>query len=158
MRLIIPLLLCSLFFSTSNISAQIGSVPSMSKDPVSWNFKAEQQTDKTWIIMATASIENGFHIWALEPGGDGFLIATNFSIGDEIEWIDEEWKALENPVTIELEYVEGAAVNWHEKEVTFVRKFTTKEERIHGEVEYQTCNETMCLPPTSINFSLLLKQ
>ncbi len=95
-------------------------------------------------------MDKGFHIWALDPGGDGSLIATSF-VSESIakgKWTGD-WKEQTQPVEQTLTFIEGA-VRWHQKEVTFYRDFKAPAgTRIKGGVEFQTCNEQMCYPPAT---------
>lgn len=126
--------------------------------PVKWKFDLEKKTDNNYTITATANLAGGFHIWALDPGGDGSLIPTEFEFEDEdmIQW-KGNWKESPEPIVKELEYIEGA-IRWHEKKVVFSRTFVSKNPMpINGSVNFQVCNAQSCFPPEDVDFKLQVK-
>ena len=126
--------------------------------PVKWKFNIEKVKGDTYIIKATANLSAGFHIWALDPGGDGSLIPTAFEFEDDdlIQW-KEEWKESPKPDMQELEYVDGA-IFWHENKVVFTRAFISENPMpINGFVSFQVCNAQSCFPPEDIEFKLQVK-
>jgi DsbC/DsbD-like thiol-disulfide interchange protein len=134
----------------------VGQLTSQQPNPVSVNVSLDQTADGNYNLLINAKIKKGFHIWALDPGGDGSLIATHVTINSPapIVWKEDEWKESKEPVVRTLDFIEGA-IRWHEEEVLFSRKiFLSKGDVLSGTVTYQTCNEEMCLPPVSEDFSL----
>ena len=63
--------LCA-FFIPGVVNAQ------MTADPVSWTATVKRQA-KSYEIRISATLKPGWHIYAMEPGGDGTLIPTSFS-------------------------------------------------------------------------------
>ncbi len=135
------------------------SLPSASIKPVLWHFKLKPTSEKgVFVFTAKANMDtvSGFHIWALDPGGDGSLIATefNFEEDEEIVWLDENWSFTPKPKTISLDFIEGD-INWHEKVVTFSKKVKIPEGNIlRGTVTFQTCTEDLCHPPQDEVFEI----
>lgn len=134
------------------------ALKSDNKSPVSWHFEIKKTSNGDYRLEAMAIMAQGFHVWAQDPGGDGSLIPTSFT-AEQIpngKWIGD-WKEVESPKTQTLEFVEGA-VRWHEKSVTFYREFKApKGSKIKGSVQFQTCNDQICLPPAIQNFSVLVE-
>jgi len=103
-------------------------------------------------------MDKGYHIWAMDAGGDGSLIPTSISVEepDEFSW-EGDWKELRKPQEQTYEFIDGK-VFFFEDSATFTRDFKAKKGiTLTGEAEYQTCNEQMCYPPASEDFSIELK-
>lgn len=126
------------------------------ENPVKWDFKLIPQEGANYKIQATAQIQDGFHIFALDAGGDGTLISTEFEISDVQD--TTEWTSVPKPKTIQLDFIDGD-IYWHEKKVTF-NKIVELEDvsEISGEVYFQVCNEEKCLPPATEKFTLKIRK
>lgn len=126
-------------------------VKPVAQSPVHWSFIVQKKKNGEYRFEAHAIMDKGFHIWALDAGGDGSLIPTSFvseSISKGGTWTSD-WKELAPPTVQTLSFIEGA-VRWHQKEITFYRDFKAPAgTRIKGGVEFQTCNEEMCYPPAT---------
>lgn len=146
MKLILGLLIATLG-TPFLVKAQINPV---AQAPVHWSFLVQKKSNGEYRFEAHAIMDKGFHIWALDAGGDGSLIPTSFvseSIGKG-SWTGD-WKEQTPAEVHKLSFIDGA-VRWHQKEVTFYRDFKAPAgTRVKGGVEYQTCNEQMCYPPAT---------
>lgn len=124
---------------------------------VSWIFTITHTSGDNYELKAKAKIKPGYHLWALNPGGDGTLIPTSFTVEKEtIKWLSD-WKESKKPEERTYEFMEGA-VRYFTTTVTFSREFSTKEKPyLEGTVDFQTCNENMCFPPENIDFTVDVK-
>lgn len=124
--------------------------------PVHWQFSVKKMDNGSYRFEAKATMDEGFHIWAQDPGGDGTLIPTSFTAeGLQGGWIGD-WKESAQPKSEKLDFIDGA-IRWHEKSITFYRDFKGKRgDKVKGAVQYQTCNDMMCLPPAIENFVVLV--
>ncbi|KAA5534749.1 hypothetical protein F0919_09050 [Taibaiella lutea] len=159
LKYIIVVLLVSLCVNNSN--AQFGSAPplkSTPQNPVSWQFSIKKMDNGAYRLEAKATLANGFHIWAQDPGGDGSLIPTSFT-SEQMQsgkWIND-WKEMESPKSEKVSVFGDAVVRWFEKTVTFYRDFNAKKgDKIKGAVQYQSCNDQMCFPPAIQNFMVVV--
>jgi len=126
--------------------------------PVKWKFTVEKTKGDIFVLKAEAELSSGFHIWALDAGGDGSLIPTTFEFDDEdeIRW-KSDWKESPEPKVQILEYVDGA-VRWHESKVVFSRSFISDNPMpLNGSVNFQVCNAQSCFPPEDAGFKLQVK-
>ena len=63
---------------------------------VKWSFSNKKGNNPNeYIITATAKIQEGFHVFAPNPGGDGMLIPTEITISNK-----EDLKKLLNPINL----------------------------------------------------------
>lgn len=125
---------------------------------VGWKVEAKPvNADKTeYVITAKAIMQNGYHIWAMDAGGDGSLIPTSITLSDNISWKDE-WTADQKVHAETLEFIEGTVYSYS-KTVTFTRHFILPKgiHKLNGMITFQTCNESMCLPPEDVPFEIAL--
>jgi len=127
--------------------------------PVDWQFSIRKMDNGDYRLEARATLSDGFHIWAQDPGGDGSLIPTSFT-AESIQngkWIGD-WKETEQPKVQKIEIFGDAAIRWHDRSVTFYRDFKARKgDKIKGSVQYQSCNDRMCLPPAIRNFTVVVE-
>ncbi|HRP90583.1 MAG TPA: protein-disulfide reductase DsbD family protein [Edaphocola sp.] len=122
---------------------------------VTWNVTLKALGNNTYQVNAEAILKEGFHIWAMDAGGDGSLINTEITFDDAaIEWVDKTWESSRKPITVTYDFIDGA-VHYFEKKVVLSRKFISKEvPKIKGTITFQTCNESMCFPPEDVSFEV----
>jgi thiol:disulfide interchange protein DsbD len=142
-------MIACLFACTAN--AQIS-------DPSHWTFAAKRISPTEVEITAQVKLDGNWHVWSLEPGGDGTLIAPSFEFekGTAVMGKPGETGTRQS---MKLEFLEEGKqqVYYFEHEVTFSQKIKAKGgTTVKGEVEYQLCNDQMCLPPRSRQFDLKL--
>lgn len=135
------LLLCA-FFVPRLAGAQ------MPADPVTWTADATKGSGKIYQIRISSVLKTGWHIYAIEAGGDGTLIPTTFSFkpapGGGMPAVV---KAVGKPKAMNFTGVDGTAYVYEGK-----TDFTTSVSGAPGQIlnltiGYQSCNEQMCLPP-----------
>jgi thiol:disulfide interchange protein DsbD len=123
------------------------------KDPSAWSLKA-QPADNAYDLVFHVTLQPGWHVWALNAGGDGMLIPTTI----ELEKSDcapvgkprEAGKLTET----EMEGIEGI-VRYYSGEADFIQTVKAKSgDIVKGSYTYQLCNESMCLPPKTVPFTL----
>lgn len=157
MRCLIVILFCLVLTPFSGKAQFTTNAPgkmNAPSNPVSWQFSIKKMDNGDYRLEAKATLTDGFHIWAQDPGGDGSLIPTSFT-AEQIQngkWIGD-WKEVETPKVQKIDLFGDAAIRWHEKGATFYRDFKAKKgDKIKGSVQYQSCNDRMCMPPTIQNF------
>ena len=60
-------LLALLVLFTSRLSAQIIA------DPTTWKFQAKKLNGDEYEAQINCKIKEGWHLWSIDPGGDGLL-------------------------------------------------------------------------------------
>lgn len=125
--------------------------------PVKWAFSiSKNEKTQVYTLSALATIEDGWHVFAPEPGGDGLLIPTEVKITNQkgVQTIGSLTPA-RRPVTHDMDGI--GMVNYYEGEINFTIEFTANQvNTLQGMASFQCCNDKMCLPPTDIPFSLKL--
>ena len=135
------------------LSAAASAQGLMSK-PVRFKVEKKQVNNNTFDVLFSATIDKGWHVYSpgLPAGGPvSASIAIDKSEGVEAEG---QLKAIGNERNVYDEMF-GMNVRYFEDAVTFSQRFKTKGGKydVSGRLVYGSCNDQMCLPPTSVDFS-----
>ncbi len=145
------LFLFSVFFASFS-SAQV-------YDPVTWDFGYEKTGDKQYELVFTASIENNWHIYAMDLP-DGGPIPTSFSF-DTVPGFKLEGKAYEvtKPVEV-LDEAFGFKIRTFSTKAEFRQKIVAVEPSftVKGAVNFMACNNATCSPPKDAEFEIAVKE
>lgn len=129
-------------------------------DPTAWTYSAKRKFGNHFELFFKVKLSGGWHVYALDPGGDESLIPPTFTFeADKNVKLVGKMKELGKPVT---EMVDGIdkAVHYFKGEATFVQEVEVPwgmSVQIKGKHEYQVCNDKMCLPPKSKAFLFTVK-
>ncbi|MEN0003986.1 MAG: cytochrome c biogenesis protein CcdA [Bacteroidota bacterium] len=144
MRFLLLLLLSGLSFS---LSAQI-------LDPVSWETSVEKISDTEYDLIATATMEDGWTIYSQFTDDNG-PVPTYFEFepGDHYERVGEvteKGKKKEGPDPL---FGDVVVIKYVASPVTFTQRVKVSDINtpIKGYLEYMTCDDSRCLPPTEFN-------
>ena len=145
------LLFASVIF-TSLAFAQI-------KNPVQWSYSSKKIDATTYEVHLTAALDNGWHMYS-QTTPDGGPVATVISFAkNPLVTIDGSAKEV-GKLEQRHEDLFGVDVKQFSTRVDFVQVVKLKgkaKTSLNGTVEYMTCNDHECLPPTTQKFSLALK-
>ena len=137
----------------------IGGI-SFSQNPVSWNFSSKKISDGVYEIQATATIEQGWHLYSQEQPKDAIAQPTSFSFNKNpllnFDGKVKEIGKLEKFKDKELD----VSANQYSDKVIFVQKVKLKgkaKTNVTGKLTYQTCNDKQCLPAKTMNLSIALQ-
>ncbi len=130
-------------------------------DPVSWEFFVEDETDTSAVLVAKAEIDEGWHLYATDLGGEDegplpteftFEDTTGFALNGAVE-SGEPKVAFDPNFEMDLAYFDGTAT-FKQK----VSKVSGKKGEVKGYVSFMVCDDYKCLPPTSVDFGYQLKK
>lgn len=124
-------------------------------DPVSWKTTAENITAQEATVVITATIAPGWHVYSqfIEEGGP---IPTSFKF-DNGKGYSLIGKVSERPKAISgFDPNFKMQIAWHKTQVRFSQKIklTAPKVIVSGMLEFMTCNDTSCLPPEEIPFTV----
>ncbi|MEJ5993968.1 protein-disulfide reductase DsbD domain-containing protein [Pedobacter sp. Du54] len=146
----ITLILSLLFFTSLGAFAQL-------EDPVSWAYFAKKTSPTEATIYVKATLEDGWHIYSqtTKPGGPTKTVFT-FAPSKEYSLIG---KTIEPKPISKFEKVFNATVSYFADEVVFQQKVKLNKgaKVVKGKVEFGVCNDSKCLPPTEVEFSVPIK-
>ncbi|HEA28571.1 MAG TPA: thioredoxin family protein [Leeuwenhoekiella sp.] len=116
-------------------------------DPVSWATSVEKTNDSTYTLIATATIEEGWHLYSQEVP-DGGPIATEFNFQKNAaydivgETTEGEGMTIQDPV-FDME------ITYFEDEVDFRQEisYAGAPIKVMADVTFMVCDDARCLPP-----------
>lgn len=154
MKLIKALLLAAaVFLAGKEAGAQI-------KDPTTWTYEAKRKYGNHFEVYFHVKLAPTWHIYALDPGGDGSMIAPSFAFaGNKQVKLLGKMKETGKPKEEVMEGIDGK-VRSFSGEATFVQEVEiagTAPVTVTGSHEYQVCNDKICLPPKRKDFSVSIK-
>jgi thiol:disulfide interchange protein DsbD len=136
-----------------SLIAQTGSAKQ-----VKWTFSAKKMTDKTYEVKFSAIILDNFHLYAQKPGVEGPVPTSfNFSV-NPLFALSDKVKEVGKPIK-KFESAWDGTVTYFEKNVDFIQVIKLKSNvktNLTGSVEFMVCNDSQCLPPTTVPFKIAL--
>ncbi|MFD2144161.1 protein-disulfide reductase DsbD domain-containing protein [Mucilaginibacter antarcticus] len=104
-----------------------------------------------------ATMQAGWHIYS-QHVKDGGPIKTSFTFTKSPSFTLVGKTVEPKPIT-HFEKTFGMDVSYFEKEVVFTQKIKLKSAKattVKGTLEFMTCNDSKCLPPDNVNFTVAL--
>jgi len=144
------LLFAFAFFATSSLIAQL--------NPVKWSYQAEKVADGEYNLVFTAHISDGWYVYSQFLESDEGPIPTSFywDENDSVEFVgdtDENGDIHEGYDDI----FEMNVVKFSGQPTFTQRVLVNSPTLLIGSVEYMTCDNDRCLPPTEIAFRFNLE-
>jgi len=148
--------IASLLLSISLLLLFQGTIYAQLDDPVLWSFSQEKISDTETDLIFTASIEDGWNVYSQFLDEDASPVPTT------IEYENLTGIELSGESTETGKRKEGMDPVFKENVVKFLagipyvirqRVKTKGEWSATGFLEFMTCNDEKCLPPTAIDFS-----
>ena len=145
------ILLC-LSLLTFSLNAQILT-------PVKWSTAYEQVTDDEFNLIFTATIDDGWVIYSQYLESEDGPIPTGFYFdeGDHYELIGKNEESGNRKEAYDKVF-DMQLIKFYKKAI-FTQKVKIKDlsKPIAGYLEFMTCDDERCLPPTEEEFSFTLK-
>lgn len=125
----------------------------VAQNEIAWTvrYTTENQT-----IEFTASIAKGWHLYSQHIADGAGPVATAFTY-EQLGGIKLKGKVEEPESIRKYDPSFEATLNFFEGTVTFVQhisKTTKSPSTITGSITYMLCNDTMCLPPVDVPFTI----
>ncbi|MBN9385802.1 MAG: TlpA family protein disulfide reductase [Chitinophagaceae bacterium] len=140
--------ICLIFMNLTAFAGQ-----AQGNQPVAWKFASEAAAPLTYQINFMASIREPFHIYPQSfSGGIGMPTTISIEENANIELVGEmKEKGVESS--------EGVTPAFYAKGVTFsqtVRLRSDEKTTLRFRIRYMACNDQMCLPPSTKEYSLVI--
>jgi len=128
------------------------------KNPVKWTFESKQDgTDVTFFFKA--DIEVGWHLYDTElPNGGPIKTSIHFADSTQFELAADLGKEPRAEETFDKNF--NMTIKYFTRQVTLSQKVKLKDvntKEIKGFIEYMSCNDESCTPPTEAEFVFKLK-
>lgn len=123
-------------------------------NPVKWTKAVKWTDEHNGVITFTATIDNGWHMYSNDSPDDGPTpLSVKFKNTNGVKLVGGLTPSTPAK-TIEDENFMMKVKQWEGK-VTLSQKFTTTAPNysIDGEIEFMSCNDQTCTPPTTESFS-----
>ena len=141
-----------LFFVIVLMSAVFGRAQMI--DPVHFSTELKMLEGNNAEIVFSATIDPGWHVYSTDITDDGPTRATFHA--DKLEGVELVGK-LQPRGNVKEQYEEmfGTTLRFFEERGAFVQKirFTKPKYIISCYLEFGACNDEMCMPPTTVEFS-----
>ena len=144
------LLLLPVFLAATPLFAQ--------EDPTNWKYEVKKKSGTEYQLVFHLTVNKGWHIWSVNPGGDGSLIAPTFKFAPNAK-VKMKGTVAEKgaPTTKSMDGIDGK-VTYLSGTVDYVVNVTvTGNTKITGTQTYQVCTDRMCLAPRDKEFSFEIK-
>jgi len=147
-----------LFFVFSiDANAQFGNGGTFKvPEPVKWTFSTEQLNDSEFVLVSHAKIDKDWHVYTQKldpraiqnPTAFTYTVTKDFILDDSTKEVGKIITVEDsNPKETETFFLDS--VNYRQKII--IRNF--KGFIVKGNVYFQTCNSSMCMPPKQVDFS-----
>lgn len=146
----VMLLFVLLSFSTASMA--------QTANPAAWTYEVKKKSATEYQLIFHLDLKNGWHIWSLKPGGDGFQIVPSFSIDKNTKvQLKGEVKETGHATTSTMDGVEGK-VTYLSGKIDYIQNVSVKgATRITGKHTYQICDDKQCLAPVDKDFVFDIK-
>ena len=135
-----------------------GHVFSQVKNPVKWSFASKKINETTYEVSLTATLDPAWHIYSQTTPEGGPSATTISFTKNPLVTLDGEAKEV-GKLEQKHEELFGVDVKQFSNKVIFVQSVKLKAKAktaINGTIEFMTCNNKECLPPTTQKFSVTL--
>ena len=125
---------------------------------VNWTYTAKKIAENTYEVRITAQINGDYHMYAQNAGIEGPVPTTLKYAANPLVTIDGKAKEVGKMIK-KFESAWDGNVNYYEKKVEFVQTVKLKgkvKTSLSGKIEFMVCNESLCLPPSEIEFKVAI--
>lgn len=130
-------------------------------NPVKWSFASKQLSDTEFNLSFTATIDEGWYVYSQYLESDDGPIKTSFTYdkGSHYSLVGKNTESSSHRKEMNDPLFDNMKVIKFSEKVTFTQKVkvTDISKPILGYLEFMTCNNERCLPPTEVDFSFQLK-
>lgn len=130
-------------------------------EPVKWSFSTVKISETEYDVIAKATIEPHWHVYASTLSKEGDAIPTEFNIEENKDVLSVSPIQDIGTVITEFDKNFDMDLDYFENTLSLKRRVTIKEGTnpiLKGEVYFMVCDDEKCLPPTSIALEIDVKQ
>lgn len=127
-------------------------------DPITWEASVKKENDSIYILIFTASLDPGWHLYSQDVDEDGPIPTTfTFTSKEGFELLGE---MQEPDVPAIYDDVFGMDIKYFEDEAVFQQKVKVLDPAtvIEVEVEFMVCDDEQCLPPDIVPFQIAVNE
>lgn len=147
----------SLLIALVAVFASLGVEAQIIQDPTVWTYEVKKKGSNKYELWFHLVLQNDYHIYAFDPGGDGTLLPPVFEFkkNPAVKLIGK----VKEKGTIKTETIEDiGTIRYFKHKADYVQEIeVTGNTNITGVHEYQVCNDVGCLAPVRKDFSFPVK-
>jgi thiol:disulfide interchange protein len=124
-------------------------------DPVTWDFSYEKKSETSYELVFRATVGKGSHIYAMDIP-EGGPIPTSFSFSTPAGYtLEGKTYEVTKPSEI-FDEAFGFKIKSFSNKAEFRQKITSEKTSftVTGLVNFMSCNNTTCLPPKDVEFTI----
>lgn len=144
------IMLIGLLWSVISTQGQILSA-------VKWSYAAKKTSETEALLYLKAIVQSGWHVFSVnqKPGGP---LKTTFTFSKNADYT-LIGNVIEPGPILKFDKTFGIEIMFFQNEVVFQQKVKLKSGKgvVKGKVEFMACNDTQCLPPEEIEFTIPIK-
>ncbi len=135
-----------------------GSAFGQMMTPVKWSFEAQKIAESAYVLIFTASIDKGWHIYSQYLESDDGPLPTSFHFDDNprVEIVgktkESGTKSEAYDPLFEMKVVKFTGQPVFSRRVKLIKGPAL----VKGHLEYMSCDNKKCLPPTKVDFQFKL--
>ncbi len=129
------------------------------EQPVKWSYVAKRVSPSEAVVYIKATIDEGWHLYSQKPYKVAGPVNTTFTFNRSKTYTLVGKTTEPAPVT-KFEKSFKTDVFYFENEVIFQQKVKLSAAgatNVTGKFEYMVCDDTKCLPPEEVKFSIPVK-
>jgi len=125
--------------------------------PVKWSYAAKKTSKTEATLYLKATVDEGWHLYS-QNMADGGPVKTSFKF-TPAKTYKVVGKTIEPKPIVKFEKSFDMNVSYFEKSVIFQQKvkLTGANAIVKGTLEYMVCDDSQCLPPENVEFSIPVK-
>ena len=134
------------------VASAVLAQPPAARVPVYWTTTAVAAANGEVLLNATATMQEGWHVYALTLPRDDGPLPTVFTFEPTDSYALQNGVIEEKPVEVEDPNF-AMLVRYHGHKPVFTQKVKRSSNgafQVKSTVEYMACNDRMCLPPTIV--------
>lgn len=128
-------------------------------DPVDWTFEVKNTDDKNAELIFSATIEEGWHVYATELPSEMGPIPTSVTL-DANEAFKIDGKLAGGAYKTEFDPNFDMDLNYYDDEAIFklpIERLSASDFEVTGYLTFMVCNDEMCLPPEDVDLAMKVK-
>lgn len=145
-----------IFFLTCTFSLLVLISIAQDINPVTWRYSAKKISGKTFEIHIIAYIDPPWHVYSQDSPEEISLPTKIKFMPNPLIQLEGELKV--KGLKIEKEdAISGMKLKYYADKVEFIQTINLKaniKTNLNGNINFMTCNEKQCLPPTDQKFSI----
>jgi len=135
-----------------------GQVQSQIVEPVKWTSSVKKISSTEYELIATATIQKGWHLYSQSAPKDG-PVATSFTFEGNGSYLKKGNTSEDKGHTVQ-DPIFNMQIKYFENKASFKQRIKLKLKtgfKINATVEFMVCDNTRCLPPTEENLVFNVK-